>query len=137
MSEATVVCSGGMSLPDRENLPLPKPPLRSFRMAALRSKTKRCLFETRSTATEVDSFPSIFCVNVFSVVCGTTGGDKEMPGPVLTPEVQKKLIDSVHAEVGSRTVAELEAERDEILRSLIELRTRRAQAVAPHEVAAE
>jgi hypothetical protein len=70
-------------------------------------------------------------------VCGTTGGDKEMPGPVLTPEVQKKLIDSVHAEVGSRTVAELEAERDEILLSLIELRTRRAQAVAPHEVAAE
>jgi hypothetical protein len=137
MSEATVVCSGGMSLPDRENLPLPKPPLRSFRMAALRSKTKRCLFETRSTATEADSFPSIFCVNVFSVVCGTTGGDKEMPGPVLTPEVQKKLIDSVHAEVGSRTVAELEAERDEILLSLIELRTRRAQAVAPHEVAAE
>jgi hypothetical protein len=74
MSEATVVCSGRMSLPDRENLPLPKPPLRSFRMAALRSKTKRCLFETRSTATEADSFPSIFCVNVFSVVCGTTGG---------------------------------------------------------------
>jgi hypothetical protein len=137
MSQATVVCSGGMSLPDRENLPLPKPPLRSFRMAALRSKTKRCLFETRSAATEADSFPSIFCVNVFSVVCGTTGGDKEMPGPVLTPEVQKKLIDSVHAEVGSRTVAELEAERDEILLSLIELRTRRAQAVAPHEVAAE
>jgi hypothetical protein len=27
----------------------------------------------------------------------------------------KKLIDSVHAKVGSRTIAELEAERDEIL----------------------
>ena len=128
MSEATVVCSGGMSLPDRENLPLPRPPLRSFRMAALRSKTKRCLFETRSTATEADSFPSIFCVNVFSVVCGTTVGDKEMPGPVLTPEVQKKLIDSVHAEVGSRAIGELEAERDEVLLGLLELRHKAAKS---------
>jgi hypothetical protein len=41
---------------------------------------------------------------------------------VLTPEVQKKLIDSVHTEVGSRSVAELEAQRDEILVGLIELR---------------
>jgi 3-hydroxyacyl-CoA dehydrogenase len=44
--------------------------------------------------------------------------------PVLTPEVQKKLIDSVHAEVGSRTIEELEAERDELLLGLIELRAR-------------
>src|SRR5258708_22712730 len=29
---------------------------------------------------------------------------KTLGSPVLTPEVQKKLIDSVHAEVGSRTV---------------------------------
>jgi hypothetical protein len=43
----------------------------------------------------------------------------------LTPEVQKKLIDSVHIEVGSRTIGELEAERDEILLGLIELRTKR------------
>jgi hypothetical protein len=42
---------------------------------------------------------------------------------VLTPEVQKKLIDSVHAEVGSRSIDELAAERDEILLGLIELRT--------------
>jgi hypothetical protein len=34
---------------------------------------------------------------------------------VLTPEVQKKLIDSVHAKIGSRTVEELEAQRDELL----------------------
>jgi hypothetical protein len=33
---------------------------------------------------------------------------------VLTPEVQKMFIDSVHAEVGSRSIAELEAGRDEI-----------------------
>ena len=38
---------------------------------------------------------------------------KTLGSPVLTPEVQKKLIDSVHAEVGSRTIDELEAERDE------------------------
>ena len=44
---------------------------------------------------------------------------------MLTPEVQKKLIDSVHAEVGSRTIEELEAERDEILLGLIELRKKR------------
>ena len=35
---------------------------------------------------------------------------KALGSPVLTPEVQKKLIDSVHAEVGSRTIEELEAE---------------------------
>jgi hypothetical protein len=55
---------------------------------------------------------------------------------VLTPEVQKKLIDSVHAEVGSRTIAELEEERDEILLGLIELR-KRSQTAALHTVAAE
>jgi 3-hydroxyacyl-CoA dehydrogenase len=48
--------------------------------------------------------------------------------PVLTPEVQKKLVDSVHAEVGSRAIEELEAERDEILLGLIELRTKRSKA---------
>jgi hypothetical protein len=41
---------------------------------------------------------------------------------VLTPEVQKKLIESVHAEVGSRSIAELETQRDEVLLGLIELR---------------
>jgi carnitine 3-dehydrogenase len=49
---------------------------------------------------------------------------KVLGSPVLTPEVQKKLIDSVHAEVGSRSIEELEAERDEVLLGLIELRTR-------------
>jgi hypothetical protein len=38
--------------------------------------------------------------------------------------VQKKLIDSVQAEVGSRTIEELEAERDEMLLGLLELRKR-------------
>jgi carnitine 3-dehydrogenase len=47
---------------------------------------------------------------------------KVLGSPALTPEVQRKLIDSLHAEVGSRSIAELEAQRDEILLGLIELR---------------
>jgi 3-hydroxyacyl-CoA dehydrogenase len=59
-----------------------------------------------------------------------TASWKSLGSPVLTPEVQRKLIDSVHSEVGSRTIEELEAERDEILLGLLELRNR------PHEAAA-
>lgn len=62
---------------------------------------------------------------------------KTLGSPVLNPEMQKKLIDSVHAEVGSRTIAELEAERDEILLGLIELRTKRPKTTARHEATAE
>jgi len=62
---------------------------------------------------------------------------KTLGSPVLTPEMQKKLIDSVHAEVGSRTIEELEAERDEILLGLIELRTKHAGTAVMHRVAAE
>ena len=50
---------------------------------------------------------------------------KTLGSPVLTPEVQRRLIDSVHAEVGSRTVEQLEAERDELLLGILELRTKR------------
>ena len=50
---------------------------------------------------------------------------------MLTPEVQKKIIDSVHAEVGSRSIEELAAERDEMLLGLIELRTKVERASAP------
>jgi 3-hydroxyacyl-CoA dehydrogenase len=49
---------------------------------------------------------------------------KVLGQPVLTPDVQKKLIDGVRAEVGSRSVDELAAERDEMLLQLIELRTK-------------
>jgi 3-hydroxyacyl-CoA dehydrogenase len=62
---------------------------------------------------------------------------KTLGSPVLTPEVQKMLIDSVHVEVGSRSIAELEAERDEILLGLLELRAKRSKAGASHEVATE
>jgi carnitine 3-dehydrogenase len=49
---------------------------------------------------------------------------KVLGSPVLTPEVQKKLIDGVHTEVGSRSIAELESQRDEILLGLLELRNK-------------
>ena len=53
---------------------------------------------------------------------------KTLGSPVLTPEVQKKLIDSVHAEAGSRSIGELAAERDEVLLSLLELRKKAAKS---------
>jgi hypothetical protein len=54
---------------------------------------------------------------------------KGLGSPELTPAVQKTLIDSVHAEVGSRTVEELEAERDELLLGLLELRASVAEQI--------
>jgi hypothetical protein len=56
---------------------------------------------------------------------------KTLGSPVLTPETQKTLIDSVHAEVGSRTIEELEAERDEVLLGLLELRKEAAKSSQP------
>jgi 3-hydroxyacyl-CoA dehydrogenase len=62
---------------------------------------------------------------------------KVLGSPILTPEVQKKLIDSVHAEVGSQSIADLEAQRDEILLGLIELRSRyRIPSVGPKRAVA-
>jgi carnitine 3-dehydrogenase len=60
---------------------------------------------------------------------------KSLGTPELTPEVQKKLIDSVHAEVGTRTIQELEAERDELLLGLIALRTKPHEATMPRKAA--
>jgi 3-hydroxyacyl-CoA dehydrogenase len=61
---------------------------------------------------------------------------KTLGSPVLTPEVQKKLIDSVHAEVGSRTIGDLAAERDEVLLGLLELRAKAEKVpAAPGAVA--
>jgi 3-hydroxyacyl-CoA dehydrogenase len=57
--------------------------------------------------------------------------------PELTPEVQKKLIDSVHEEVGSRTIEQLEAERDEMLLGLLQIRAAaEAEATSVHAEAA-
>src|SRR5271156_2065275 len=47
---------------------------------------------------------------------------KTLGSPELTPEVRRKLIDGLHAEVGSRTIPQLEAQRDEVLLGLLELR---------------
>src|SRR5271154_6653323 len=61
---------------------------------------------------------------------------KTLGSPVLTPEVQKKLIDSVHAEVGLRTIDELAAKRDEVLLGLLELRAKAEKVpLAPSAVA--
>jgi 3-hydroxyacyl-CoA dehydrogenase len=61
---------------------------------------------------------------------------KVLGQPILTPEVQRTLIDGVHAEVGSRTIDELAAERDEVLVGLLELRAKAETASAtPNAVA--
>ena len=52
---------------------------------------------------------------------------KALGAPELTPEVRQKLIDGLHAEVGSRSVPELESQRDEILLGLLELRSKYEQ----------
>jgi 3-hydroxyacyl-CoA dehydrogenase len=61
---------------------------------------------------------------------------KGLGNPELTPEVQKKLIDGVHAEAGLRTIAELEAERDELILGLLELRAKGTVSVAQRKAAA-
>jgi len=58
---------------------------------------------------------------------------KTLGTPVLTAEVQKTLIEGVHVEVGSRTIADLEAERDEILLGLIELRRKGPDSNQAHD----
>jgi 3-hydroxyacyl-CoA dehydrogenase len=62
---------------------------------------------------------------------------KVLGSPELTPEVQRKLIDGLHAEVGSRSIAELEAQRDEILLGLLELRSKFEDAPAAAKKAAQ
>jgi 3-hydroxyacyl-CoA dehydrogenase len=53
---------------------------------------------------------------------------KVLGSPELTLEVQKKLIDGLHEEVGSRSIDELAAQRDEVLLGLLELRAKSDQA---------
>jgi 3-hydroxyacyl-CoA dehydrogenase len=54
---------------------------------------------------------------------------KVLGSPELTPAVQDKLAAGLHEEVGSRSIAELEAQRDEILLGLLELRKKVESAV--------
>ncbi|RUL72461.1 3-hydroxyacyl-CoA dehydrogenase NAD-binding domain-containing protein [Dyella choica] len=49
---------------------------------------------------------------------------KVLGSPELTPDVQQKLIDGLHAEIGSRSIDELASERDEVLLGLLELRNK-------------
>jgi 3-hydroxyacyl-CoA dehydrogenase len=55
---------------------------------------------------------------------------KVLGSPQLTPELQQKLIAGVHAEVGSRSIDDLAAERDEVLLGLLELRAKAADEKA-------
>ena len=55
---------------------------------------------------------------------------KTLGSPELTPELQRKLIDGLHAAVGSRSISELEAQRDDILMGLLELRNMHEKASA-------
>jgi 3-hydroxyacyl-CoA dehydrogenase len=61
---------------------------------------------------------------------------KVLGSPELTPEVRRKLIDGLHAEVGTRTVSDLEAQRDEILLGLLELRAKYEAPAVPSQRAA-
>src|SRR6201996_2100679 len=62
---------------------------------------------------------------------------KALGSPVLTPELQKKLADGVHKEVGSRSIDELAAQGDEKLLGLLELRARSERAPLVPELAAQ
>jgi 3-hydroxyacyl-CoA dehydrogenase len=55
---------------------------------------------------------------------------KVLGSPELTPDLQQKLIEGVHAEVGARSIDDLAAERDEVLLGLLELRAKAAEARA-------
>jgi 3-hydroxyacyl-CoA dehydrogenase len=64
---------------------------------------------------------------------------KVLGAPELTPAVRNKLIAGLHEEVGSRSIAELEAERDEVLLRLLEARreVEKAPAATKSPVAAD
>jgi 3-hydroxyacyl-CoA dehydrogenase len=53
---------------------------------------------------------------------------KVLGSPELTPAVQAKLAAGLHEEVGSRSIAELEAQRDEVLLGLLALRKKAESA---------
>ena len=55
---------------------------------------------------------------------------KTLGSPELTPEVQRKLIAGLHSEVGSRSISDLEAQRDEILLGLLDLRRKYEKPLA-------
>jgi 3-hydroxyacyl-CoA dehydrogenase len=62
---------------------------------------------------------------------------KVLGSPVLTPELQQALIDGLHAEVGSRSIDELAAQRDEVLLGLLELRANSEEASLVPKIAVQ
>jgi 3-hydroxyacyl-CoA dehydrogenase len=62
---------------------------------------------------------------------------KVLGSPELTPEVRQKLIDGLHAEVGSSSIDELAAQRDEVLLGLLELRTKSGKSPVAAKKAAK
>jgi hypothetical protein len=56
---------------------------------------------------------------------------KTLGSPELTPAVRDKLAAGLHEEVGAQSIAELEAQRDEVLLGLLELRKKVESGVAP------
>jgi len=60
---------------------------------------------------------------------------KTLGTPELTPDVQRELIASVHAEVGRRSIEELETERDQLLLGLLKLRSHSADCGVPRKAA--
>jgi 3-hydroxyacyl-CoA dehydrogenase len=62
---------------------------------------------------------------------------KVLGSPVLTPELQQTLIDGLHAEVGSRSIGELAAQRDEVMLGLLELRANSEEASLAPKIAAQ
>jgi len=62
---------------------------------------------------------------------------KTLGAPEMTPELVRTLVDSVHAEVGSRSIEELAAERDEVLIGLLQLRAKAERNRASTAIAAE
>jgi hypothetical protein len=67
---------------------------------------------------------------------GMTASWNGLGAPAFTPDMQRKVIEGVHAEAGSRTIEELETERDDILLGLIALRTGGQTPAAASVVAA-
>jgi 3-hydroxyacyl-CoA dehydrogenase len=68
---------------------------------------------------------------------GMTASWNALGKPELTPEMRATIVAGVHAEAGGRSIAQLEAERDEVLLGLIDLRQRAEGAADPRAIAAE
>ena len=60
---------------------------------------------------------------------------KVLGSPELTPDIRSTIVDGVHAEVGARSIAELEKERDTTLLCLLQARMQNDSADASRKIA--